>query len=139
MSAAALLGKSLSFPPRVGADGRMAWSAGEANIHESIAIILKTDRNERVMLPGFGAGLGNFLFQPNTPATHARIAHAIETALKRWEPRINLVSVRVGPDPQDSTSAIAHIAWKLVATGADEQTSLLLPLGQSADNPGSAA
>jgi uncharacterized protein len=129
MSAASLFGKSLGFPPRVGADGRMAWSAGEANIHEHIAIILKTDRGERVMLPGFGAGLSRFLFEPNTAATHARITHAIETALKRWEPRINLTSVRVGPDPDDATAAIAHIAWKLVATGAEQQTSLVLPLG----------
>lgn len=129
MSAATLFGKSLSFPPRVGADGRMAWSSGETNIHESIAIILKTDRNERVMLPGFGAGLARFLFEPNTPATHARIAHAIEAALKRWEPRITLTGVSVGPDPDDATAAIAHIAWKLVATGAGGQTSLVLPLG----------
>ena len=125
-----LFGQSLAFPPRVGADGRMAWSAGEANIHDSIAIILKTDRGERVMLPGFGAGLTRFLFEPNTAATHARIAQAIETGLKRWEPRIALTGVNVAADPADATAAIAHIAWKLVATGADQQTSLVLPLGR---------
>lgn len=132
MNGAALFGKSLSFPPRVGADGRMAWSSGEANIHEHIAIILKTDRSERVMLPAFGAGLSRFLFQPNTAATHARITHAIEVALKRWEPRINLTRVTVGPDPDDATAAQAHIAWTLVATGAAQQTSLVLPLGTGA-------
>ncbi len=132
MSAANLFGQGLSFPPRVGPDGRMAWAVGEASIHENIALILKTDRGERVMLPGFGAGLSSFLFEPNTPATHARIAHAIDTALKRWEPRIRLASVTVAPDADDPSAAVAHIAWTLVATGAAQQTSLVLPLGSAA-------
>ena len=45
-----LYGKGLSFPPRVGSDGRIAWSAGEANVRESIQIILLTEWNERVSL-----------------------------------------------------------------------------------------
>ena len=50
------LGKSLSFPLRVGADGRIRWSEGEENIRESIAVILQTELNERISLPDFGAG-----------------------------------------------------------------------------------
>jgi len=127
--AAEILGQSLAFPPRVGADGRMAWSAGEANIHEAITIILKTDRGERLGLPDFGAGLTSFLFEPNTAATHARIAIAIETALRRWEPRIAVLAVDVATDPADASAAIATIAWRLVATGLAEQTRLAIPLG----------
>ena len=36
MNPASIFGKSLSFPPRVGADGRFVWSAGETlsvNVH----------------------------------------------------------------------------------------------------------
>ena len=50
-----IFGRSLSFPPRVGTDGRFVWSEGEANIRESIAVILKTNPAERVGLPDFGA------------------------------------------------------------------------------------
>ena len=71
-------GKSLAFPPRVGSDGRMRWSEGETNIRESIRIVLSTDKEERIALPDFGAGLMRFLFEPNNTATHARISHAIE-------------------------------------------------------------
>ena len=69
-----LFGRGLSFPPRLDADGRFAWSADEANVRESIALILKTEPGERVGLPAFGAGLGDFLFEPNQAATHARMA-----------------------------------------------------------------
>lgn len=123
-------GKSLGFPPRVGADGRMVWSEGEANIRESVAIILRTESGERIAMPNFGAGLGRYLFEPNNPATHARIAHSIEEALKSWEPRIALEAVDVGPDSTDTSAAIATIGYRLVATGAAERTSLTIPLGQ---------
>ena len=124
-------GKSLGFPPRVGADGRMQWSEGEANVRESIAIILMTEAGERVQLADFGAGLGRYLFEPNMAATHVRIAASIEDALKRWEPRISLDGVAVAPDPSDATAALATIVYRLVATGAAERTSVSIPLGRS--------
>lgn len=123
-------GKSLGFPPRVGADGRMLWSEGEANVHESIGIILKTEPGERVQLADFGAGLGRYLFEPNIAATHVRLAASIEDSLKRWEPRIALDGVEVLPDPSDPTAALATIAYRLVATGAAERTSVSIPLGR---------
>ena len=64
-----IFGRSMSFPPRVDADGRFAWSEGETNIRESIAVILKTESGERVGVPEFGAGLGRFLFEPNNAST----------------------------------------------------------------------
>ena len=121
-------GKSVAFPPRVDASGRMLWSEGERNIQESIAIILRTSPNERVGLPRFGAGLTAFLFEPNNAATHARIAHAIDTALKALEPRIAVDAVDVSADPQASETAIATIAYRLVATGAAQTVALDVPL-----------
>ena len=82
------LGRGISFPPRVGADGRVAWSASEDNVGEAIEVILKTELGERLRLPDFGAGLGHFLFEPNTTATRRQIQDRITQALTRWEPRI---------------------------------------------------
>ena len=121
-------GKSVAFPPRVDGSGRMLWSEGERNIQESIAIILRTDPNERVGLPRFGAGLTAFLFEPNNAATHARIAHAIDSALKRWEPRIKVDTIDVAADPKASETAIATINYRLVATGTSQSVALDVPL-----------
>jgi phage baseplate assembly protein W len=122
-------GKSVAFPPRVGASGRMMWSEGEDNIRESIAVILKTMQRERVQLPDFGANLGAYLFEPNDAGTHARIARDIEMALARWEPRIALEDVVVSPDPTSAQNAFAAITYRLVATGAAERIALAVPLG----------
>jgi len=130
MSAPNPFGKSLSFPPRVGADGRMAWSEGEQNIRESIAVILRTEPGERVALAPFGAGLGRFLFEPNNPATHVRIEGAISAALARWEPRVRLEGVEVTPDPRQADAALAAIDYRLVATGTRARISVTVPLGQ---------
>lgn len=124
-----ILGRSLSFPPRVGADGRFVYSEGENNIRESIAVILKTEAGERLMLASFGAGLGRFLFEPNEASTHTRIADAIDTALSRWEPRIDVEEVTVTADPRDPQAALATIAYRLVATNARERITLNVPTG----------
>jgi Bacteriophage baseplate protein W len=123
-----VLGRGLSFPPRVGGDGRFVWSEGETNIRESVTVILKTEPGERVGLQEFGAGLGRFLFEPNIPATHARIQDAIERALARWEPRIEIESVDVGPDASQPETAVATVTYRLVATAARERISLNVPL-----------
>jgi uncharacterized protein len=123
-----IFGKGIAFPPRLDGYGRLAWSSGETNIRESIAIILKTNLRERLAMPSFGAGLGAFLFEPNNAGTHARVVNAIETALKQWEPRIALDDVTVSADPASTENAIATIVYTLVATGEGEQVSLSIPL-----------
>lgn len=123
-----IFGRSLAFPPRVGADGRFLWSDGEANIRESITVILKTSAGERVALREFGAGLARFMFEPNNAATHARMGEAIADALARWERRIAVEAVDVIADPDDAESCRATIAYRLVASGARERISLAVPV-----------
>jgi len=128
---ARLFGKGISFPPRIGDDGRWAWSAGADNIRESIRIILLTALEERIMLPGFGCGLQNYLFEPNTVATRRLIEEAVRQALGRWEPRIHVQQVAVEEDEQDPTSAIVTIYYQLVATLAQERLRLTVTFGTS--------
>jgi phage baseplate assembly protein W len=128
VDAGLLFGRGISFPPRVGSDGRVAWSAGEANVREAIHIILMTEQRERLRLPDFGSGLGLYLFEPNTVATRHAIAEGIIRALAQWEPRIAVQSVEVDEDPTDPQAAIATITYKLVATQIRERVSLTLTL-----------
>ncbi|RKH09090.1 phage tail protein [Corallococcus sp. CA053C] len=124
MDAGKLLGRGLSFPPRVGPDGRLQWSEGERNVRESIQVILTTQQRERILLPEFGGSLGQYLFEPNTVTTRHQIAERITRALAQWEPRIAVESVSVEEDPRDARTATAIITYKLVATGARERISL---------------
>jgi len=127
-AAGAVLGRGIAFPPRVGPDGRVAWSEGERNIREAIEIVLKTDRNERLRLAEFGGGLPRFLFEPNTPATRHQLADRVRKALDAWEPRITVQSVDVAEDPEDAEAAVATVLYKLVATQSTERVSLSVPV-----------
>ena len=123
-----LFGRGMGFPPRVGSDGRVAWSEGEANVRDCLRILLLTEPRERMRLAGFGGGLTRFLFEPNTPATRHHIRETIEDTIKRWEPRVQLENVAVDADPTDEQGAIATIAFRLVATQALERVTLALTL-----------
>jgi phage baseplate assembly protein W len=129
MDSGQLYGRGISFPPRVGPDGRVAWSAGEGNVRESIQVILLTELRERLRLPDFGGGLGLFLFEPNTVTTRHLIKDRITKALAQWEPRLSVEAVSVEPDPDDAQAAIATIIYKLVATQTRERVSLNVTLG----------
>jgi uncharacterized protein len=123
-----VFGRGMAFPPRVGEGGRVMMSSGEQNIRESIEVILKTSRQERLRLPEFGGGLRRYLFEPNTVATRNSIQEQIETALAIWEPRIVIESVDVQEDPSDPETAIATIAYKLVATQTSERLTVAVAL-----------
>ena len=105
----------------------MVWSEGEQSIRESIRVILMTNK-ERVRLPEFGGGLITFLFEPNTVTTRHLMEERIKSALKKWEPRIVVESVRVQEDPEDRAAAIATVNYKLVATQAHERVTLSVTL-----------
>jgi hypothetical protein len=125
---APLLGRGMAFPPRLDADGRVAWAAGHRSVQDSIRIILTTEPGERLMLPTFGAGLRSFLFEPNVPATHRLIEERVQHALRRWEPRINLSSVVARSRRDDPSRATVTISYTLVATGAREDLELSVDL-----------
>lgn len=123
-------GSGISFPVRLGADGRVAVSAGLENVRESIRVVLLTAAGERVMRAEFGGGVDAFLFEPNTVATRRRIQERIEQALARWEPRIALAGVSVAAHPDDATAAIATVRYRLVASGAVEQLGVRVQLSR---------
>jgi phage baseplate assembly protein W len=129
MDGGRLYGRGMSFPPRVGDDGRIAWSEGEINIREMIQVILRTQERERLNLPTFGAGLQRYLFEPNTVATRFQIEDRITKSLQLWEPRISLTDVTVEQDPSDAQAAIASIEYKLVATQVKERINVSVKLG----------
>jgi hypothetical protein len=110
------LGQGLSFPPRVGPDGRLALSVGEVNVRESMRIILTTEPTERLMREEFGCGLRAFLLAPNTATTRESIRESVMLAIARWEPRVSVDDVTVDPDAQEARQVNVTVLFRLVAT-----------------------
>ena len=111
-----LIGRGWRFPIRVNRRGGLDWSEGPDRVRDAIWLILGTAVGERVMRPTFGAGVRDYVFKPNSPATRAELASAIREALVRWEPRIELDVVRVEPVAGEESQVMASIEYRLRAT-----------------------
>ena len=113
------LGVGWRFPVSV-SNGRLSYAAHEEDIEQSIQIVLLTARGERLMLNGFGGGLRDFVFEPNSDATRARIEVAVRKALVDWEPRINVERVEVtsGEDRDRPNLLLIQIDYVVRATNS---------------------
>jgi phage baseplate assembly protein W len=111
------LGVGWPFPPKpVG--GKLVYVRYEDDIEQAIQIILLTSRGERVMLPEFGAGLRDFVFEPNSELTRARIEESVRKALVDWEPRIDLERVEVTADDAVPNLVLIHVDYVVRATNS---------------------
>jgi phage baseplate assembly protein W len=126
--ASSLYGQSMSFPPRIGTDGRMQWSSGELNVRESICIILRTQQGERILRPDFGCGLDRYLFEPNSVATLRLIQEEVKLSIQRWEPRVRLNDVVVAVNPTDARAVDITIYYTLVATQTPQRLTTTVAL-----------
>lgn len=98
-ASASFLGRGWGFPPELSVrTDEVRMVAGLDDIEESLQILLGTIPGERVMLPTYGCDLHTFLFHELDAGLAARIADCVETAIRRWEPRIDLTSVQATLD-----------------------------------------
>jgi hypothetical protein len=113
----------LSGPDETGA---LAWATGVQSVRESLWNILMTRPGERLMRPSFGAGLPNFIHQPNTVATRQIMADVAREQIARHEPRIDLEEVTARVDGADAAAVVLTIGFRIRATGARERFDLTL-------------
>ena len=98
--------------------GRLNYARYEEDIEQAIQIILLTSRGERVMLPEFGAGLRDFVFEPNSDQTRSRIEESVRKSLVDWEPRIDLERVQVTPGDGAPNLVLIHVDYVVRATNS---------------------
>lgn len=72
----------------------------EASIRQAILILLTTRPGERVMRPEYGCMLHTLLFAPNDDTTAGLAIHHVRQALERWEPRVRIVRLDAGRNPE---------------------------------------
>ena len=116
MDSKSFLGRGLSFPFHVEeGTGKIAMAAHEEDIRQSVELILRTYRGERVMRPDFGARVEDYLFAENSKETGFALQDEIERALTQWEPRIDQLQVEARTD--ESRAALElHISYRVRST-----------------------
>jgi phage baseplate assembly protein W len=112
------LGTGWSFPIAPGATGGLGRTTGEQKVAESIWLILSTALGERVMRPLVGCGVHQRLFDGDTETTRAAIAQDVREALTKWEPRIDVLDVRVNRADALGNRLVVFIDYRVRANNA---------------------
>lgn len=112
-----LLGSGWPFPIATKGDpmGRLEFLAGAEKIRQSIWLIMSTSAGERQMLPQFGCGIHDLVFEPNTAALRGVIRGKVLDALARWEPRIDVLDVRVEAPTEALNYLLIRVDYRIRA------------------------
>ena len=120
-----LIGRGWAFPPQLDPRGAVALTSDDNEIQQAIYIILSTAPGERVMRPDFGCRIFEYIFAPANDATAAMVAAEVESALNRWEPRIEIQEVVVTPSPNSYGTLLIEVQYIIKATR--DERSLVFP------------
>jgi phage baseplate assembly protein W len=112
------LGIGWRFPLQVTASGQIARARYEQRIEESVFLILSTARGERAMLPEFGCGIHDLVFEGNTPGTLALVTQAARTALSAYEPRIDVLDVEARAAEGAANLLLIRISYRIRSNNA---------------------
>jgi phage baseplate assembly protein W len=119
------VGAGLAFPLRTGTTGGLGLVRGEDELEESMRIVLGTAPGERPRRPEFGCGIHDLVFDAIDARLTARIAHEVTAALTRWEPRVDVRSVAVAPDPTRPEVLVIDVGYAV--RGTNDPRNLVVP------------
>lgn len=110
------LGKGWKFPFKINHLGKVEISSYETDIKEAIFIILGTSPGERIMQPDFGCGIHEYVFSTMDTLSLRLIENTVIEALTRWEPRIELIEVKVITDPANDGKLLVNLDYRVRTT-----------------------
>jgi len=108
-----ILGKGWAFPIKPNAAGRLSFASDDEKIRQSIWLILSTAPGERVMLPNFGCGIHDLVFEANTATLRGILREKVREGLVTWEPRIDVVDVSVETPADARNYLLIHIDYRV--------------------------
>ncbi|MGK7889724.1 MAG: GPW/gp25 family protein [Leptolyngbyaceae cyanobacterium] len=110
------------------AQGQLSYPSLADSVRQSMQVILSTRPNEQLMRPRFGAGLSNFLQEPNTLLTRRRVRDAVFNSIQRWEQRVLLDRVDVLEVRDRPTHIRVEITYRIRRTGVAQTMGLTMQL-----------
>ena len=89
-------------------------------IARSIRNLVLTSPGERFFNNGLGSRVNNLLFENVDTLTAASVKSEIENTIQNFEPRVNLLTTKVSPNP-DSYEFDVSITYEIVGIDAQAQ------------------
>lgn len=119
------LGQGWRFPILPDETGSLGYVADDANVEQSVRILLLTDLGQRVMRPDFGCKAPRLVFAPGSMQYLRLLETTVREALRDWEPRVVLEDVRAEVDTGEETRVIVSINYRVRQTNT--RTNLVFP------------
>ena len=119
------VGAGWAFPLSVDARGGIALARREQELEQAMRLILATYPGERPMRPEFGSRTRDFVFRSATYDTAAELAHEVQKALLRWEPRVDIEYVNVTIDEAERNRMYIDVSYKVKDT--NDKRNLVFP------------
>ena len=111
------LGSGVRSGPVISPSGGLQRIDGDAAIRQSIMLLLTTIPGERVMRPDYGCPLHRLLFWPNDATTAGLAIHYVRQAIRRFEPRAQIVRLNAGADRWDPGLLLITLEYRVRQTG----------------------
>jgi uncharacterized protein len=107
------IGCGWAFPPAPSLRGGIALVTGRSAIEAALRMILSTAPGERVMRPEFGCAAWDHVFDVVNSTTLGMVEQAVGDAVRRWEPRIELLAVTARAVDD---GVVADLSYRVKAT-----------------------
>ena len=114
--------------PLPDANGQLNYPTLENSVRQQIQVILRTRPGEQLMRPEYGAGLENFLHEPNTIVTRRRLHDLLAESMERWEPRILVDRIEVNEVADQPAQIRIELGYRLRRSGQTQQIGMTLEL-----------
>lgn len=124
----AFLGIGWSFPPEFHKHADVLGVKmvdEEADIRESLKILMSTRPGERVMQPFYGCGLNAMVFETINESTITEINDVIERAVLYFEPRITLQSIDI--DTESALDGLLKIQLNYTVRRTNTRSNIVYP------------
>ncbi len=113
------LGRGWGFPPAFDrGTHELRMVEEEADIRESLFILLSTIRGERVMLPDYGAGLHARVFDRTDNTTLTYLKSQIADAILFFEPRIRLEEISIDAKESADGRLLVRLTYFIPSTNS---------------------
>ena len=129
------LGTGWRFPILPDEAGRLGYAIGEQSIEHCLRALLLTATGERVMRPDFGTRAQESVFAPGSVQNLRDLERSIAEAVRTYEPRVELDSVRAEADPADESRVTVSVEYRIRRTNTKANLVFPFYLGLTGSTP----
>jgi len=101
---------------QVSARGGIEMVEENHSVRQAILLLLSTRPGERVMRPDYGCLIHRLIFAPNDDTTAGLAIHYVQRALDQWEPRIEVIRLDAGRNPESPERLNVMLEYRVRAT-----------------------